>query len=104
MTFIKWLENQQNREDAVGILAKEVHAPWGRSWREVGVSFHFGGQNWPRTLSNLNRYLSCNLDYLDSKYDCPPPVSKKALEGLSQAWQEWERSLDDTLLTEKEEA
>ena len=94
MTFLKWLEKQQDREDSVGLLAREVHAQWGRSWREVGACFHFGGQNWPKTISNLRRYLSCKLDYLDAKYDYPPPVSGKALDGLSQAWEEWQHMAD----------
>ena len=92
MTFIKWLEGQQHRKDDVGQLAREVHAEWGRDWREVGAHFHFGGQNWPKTLTQLQKYLSAaTLDYLDSRFDYPPPVSKKALEGLAKAWSEWEQ-------------
>jgi hypothetical protein len=94
MTFLKWLESQQSREDAVGRLAREVHAPWGRSWREVGACFHFGGQNWPKTLSNLHHYLSTTLDYLDPRYDCPPPVSDEALNSLPEAWAEWQALLE----------
>ena len=30
------------------------------------------------------------LDYLDSRFDFPPPVSKTALQGLSTAWSEWQ--------------
>ena len=91
MTFLKWLENQKEREDKIGRLAREIHSDWGRSWREVGACFHFGGQNWPKTLKNLHRYLSCKLDYLDEKYECPPPVSRKALNALPDAWEEWIR-------------
>jgi hypothetical protein len=93
MTFIKWLEGQQDREDGVGQLAREVHAEWGRNWKEVGAYFHFGGQNWPKTLSNLIRYLSAStLDYLDARFDFPPPVSQKALKSIDKAWSEWKSS------------
>jgi hypothetical protein len=90
MTFIQWLSSQQHREDDVGMLAREVHAEWGRNWKEVGAFFHFGGQNWPKTISNLRRYLSAKtLEYLDPRFDYPPPVSKDALKALEQAWSEW---------------
>jgi hypothetical protein len=98
MMFIKWLEGQQHREDAIGLLAREVHAEWGRNWKEVGDSFHIGGDDWPKTLGNLRRYLtSSSLDFLDSRFDYPPPVSKKALKGLEKAWSEWEKKYQNRI-------
>ncbi len=95
MTFLAWLKGQRHRKDAVGKLAREVHAEWGRDWKEVGASFHLGGQNWPRTLHYLRRYLSSStLEYLHPDGEYPPPVSKKALGGLDKAWSEWTDASD----------
>ncbi len=78
MTFRRWLEDQEERDDLVGDLARDARLPFERR-----------GPAWPRGLHvptpggliRAHRHLS-------SHFACP-----QAHEALNSAWQEWSNSL-----------